>query len=406
VSRFKVYIKPFKEDGDYEAEWVDVSDDVELSGVSVAKQSLDNNEYDVGVFRNSGVTLALTNIAGRYSDVGEPGSIFKFRRSNSLVRITWQIMHHDVKCGFFTCGNVALSDEVTIFEGLLDDRALKQGAEEQNLKFKVLGKEAILDETLVDFSVLSNGDTFEQIIFKLLDQDQITEVLTVDAININCQTDLAVDDVTSLENKTVKEALALILQYSNSVLYVKDDVIYVSPRNASADLKFTFYGQGSRVGVENILDIVDYRKGLNRVFNFVTWRETDLYSEEFSSVQSYGVQKKEIETALITDTTKRQNILNAIRTEFGNPKREMILKAPITYETITLGVLDKVAVDYPNIAISDVGELPLWDISKWDQARFPFEVLPISIESTARFKILSRDVDPNNHELIFNLREV
>ena len=84
----------------------------------------------------------------------------------------------------------------------------------------------------------------------------------------------------------------------------------------------------------------------------------------------------------------------------------MILKAPITYETITLGVLDKVAVDYPNIAISDVGEIPLWDISKWDQAKFPFEVLPISIESTARFKILSRDVDPNNHELIFNLREV
>lgn len=406
MSRFKVYIKPFKEDGDYEAEWVDVSDDVELSGVSVAKQSLDSNEYDVGVFRNSGVTLALTNIAGKYSDVGEPGSLFKFRRSNSLVRITWQIMHHDVKCGFFTCGNVALSDEVTIFEGLLDDRALKQGAEEQNLKFKVLGKEAILDETLVDFSVLSNGDTFEQIIFKLLDQDQISEVLTVDALNINCQTDIAVDDVTSLENKTVKEALALILQYSNSVLYVKEDVIYVSPRDASADLKFTFYGQGSRVGVENILDIVDYRKGLNRVFNFVTWRETDLYAEEFSSVQSYGVQKKEIETALITDTTKRQNILNAIRSEFGNPKREMILKAPITYETITLGVLDKVAVDYPNIAISDVGEIPLWDISKWDQAKFPFEVLPISIESTARFKILSRDVDPNNHELIFNLREV
>ena len=197
MSRFKVYIKPFKEDGDYEAEWVDVSDDVELSGVSVAKQSLDSNEYDVGVFRNSGVTLALTNIAGKYSDVGEPGSLFKFRRSNSLVRITWQIMHHDVKCGFFTCGNVALSDEVTIFEGLLDDRALKQGAEEQNLKFKVLGKEAILDETLVDFSVLSNGDTFEQIIFKLLDQDQISEVLTVDALNINCQTDIAVDDVTS-----------------------------------------------------------------------------------------------------------------------------------------------------------------------------------------------------------------
>ena len=64
----------------------------------------------------------------------------------------------------------------------------------------------------------------------------------------------------------------------------------------------------------------------------------------------------------------------------------MILKAPITYETITLGVLDKVAVDYPNIAISDVGEIPLWDISKWDQAKFPLKFYLYQSESTARFR--------------------
>lgn len=406
MSRFKVYIKPFKEDGTYEDEWLDVSDDVELQGVSSMKRSLDNNEYDIGIFKNNGVTLALTNISGKYSDVGEPGSIFKFRRSNSLVKITWQIMHYDVICGFVTCGDVALSEEVIAFEGLLDDKALKQEAEDQNLKFKVLGKEAILDEVLVNFSSIANGDTFEEILYTILNQTEVTNLLTVDSLNISCDVNPAVDDVTSLENKTLKEAINLILLYANSVLYVEDDTIYVKPREESVDLEYTFYGQGATAGIENILDISDYRKGLNRVFNFISWKDTALFSQDVTSIASYGVLKKELETSLITNGTKRQNILDAIKTEFRNSKREMVLRSPIDYDTIALKVLDKVAVDYPNIAISDTDDLPLWDLSTWDSARYPFEVLPIAIESTARFKILSKDIDPNNHEMVFYLREV
>lgn len=406
MSRFKVYVKPFKEDGTYETEWLDVTEDVELQGVTAMKQSLDNNEYDIGIFKNSGVTLTLTNIAGKYSDVGEPGTIFNFRRSNSLIKITWQVMSYDLICGFFEAGNVALSEEVVAFEGLLDDTALKQEAEDQNLKFKVLGKESILGEVLVPFSSIANGDTFEELLFTLLNQTAITSVLTVSALNIDCDTNVAVDAVASLENKTVREAINLILLYSNSVLYVVDDVVHVSPRDATADLIKTFYGQGAIYGIENILDLSDYRKGLNRVFNFVTWKDTTLVSSDATSLEDYGVRKKEIDTPLITDTTKRQTILDAIKVEFRNPKREVILRAPIDYETIALNVLDKIAIDYPNIAINDTADIPLWDLALWDSARYPFEVLPIAIEASARFKILSKDIDPSNHEMIFYVREV
>ena len=406
MSRFKVYIKPFKEDGTYETEWLDVTQDVELQGVTSMKQSLDNNEYDIGVFKNSGVTLTLTNIAGKYSDVGEPGTIFNFRRSNSLVKITWQVISYDLIAGFFEAGNVALSEEVIAFEGLLDDTALKQEAEDQNLKLKVLGKESILGEVLVPFGSIANGDTFEELLFTLLNQTAITDVLTVSALNIECDTNVAVDAVASLENKTVREAINLILLYSNSVLYVIDDVIYVSPREATVDLIKTFYGQGAIYGIENILDLSDYRKGLNRVFNFVTWKDTTLFSSDVTSLNDYGVKKKEVDTPLITDTAKRQAILDAIKVEFRNPKREVILRAPIDYETIALNVLDKIAIDYPNIAINDSADIPLWDLALWDSARYPFEVLPIAIEASARFKILSKDIDPSNHEMIFYVREV
>lgn len=408
MGRFKVYIKPFTEAGVYDSTWIDVSEDVELTGVSTIKQTLDNNEYDIGVFKNSEVTLTVTNLNGRYSNVGEPGTIFKHRRANSLVKITWEIMHHDLVCGFFTCGNVASSEEEIAFEGLLDDRALKQEAEDQNLKFKVLGKEAIFDEVLVPFADISAGDTLEEILFTILSEPEITELLTVAAMNIDCSVNPAVDSVAALENKTVKEALAIILRDANSVLYINpsDDTIYVSPRTASATVQKVFYGQGASAGIENIIDISDYRVGFNRVFNFVTWKDTTLVSQDLSSVSAYGYKKKEVSSEIITDNTKRQSILDSIKDEFKNPKRELILRVPIDYDTIALRVLDKISIDYPNVAINDSAPIPLWDLAVWDVAKYPYEVLPIAIEASAEFKILSRDIDPTNQELIFYVREV
>lgn len=406
MGRFRVYIKPFDDAGNYQADWIEVSDDVDMSGISAMKQSLDNSEYDIGIFKNSNMAITLMNYNGAYSDVGQPGSIFKARRSNSLVRIAWEIMHHDVICGFCTCGEVALSEEVVAFEGLLDDTGLKQDADEQNLQFKVLGKESIFGEVIVPFADISAGDTFEEILFTILNQTAVTDLLTVSALNISCQVNSVTDSVAALENKTVREALAFILRDSSSVLYIQDDTIYVSPRTATADVKYTFYGQGALSGMENIIDLSDYKIGLNRLFNFVTWKDTTLKAQDLSSITNYGYKKKEIETALITDTTKRQAILDAVKDEFKNPKREFIIKTPIDYTTIALKVLDRVTVDYPNVPINDFASIPLWDLAVWDSAVYPYEVLPIAIESNAAFKILSKDIDPANQELAFYLREV
>ncbi len=148
---FRIYVRPFDDDGTYQDDWINVTEDVDSAGLTQIKQSLDNSEYDVGIFKNSGVTLTLVNVAGRYSDAGQPGSIFRFRRSNSLVRVTWDINTQPLICGFFECGSVALGEEITMFEGLLDDTALKQDADSQTLQFKVLGKESIFSQVDIDF---------------------------------------------------------------------------------------------------------------------------------------------------------------------------------------------------------------------------------------------------------------
>ncbi len=406
MGRFRVYIKPFDDAGDYESSWTEVTEDVDSSGLGAIKQTLDNTEYDVGILKNANLQITLVNISGRYSDVGTAGSIFKFRRSASQVRITWEIMPLGLVCGFFTCGNAYISEEITIFEGLLDDQALKQEVDDQNLTFSVLGKESILDEVECPFASLSAGDTFETIIFDCLNQTRITELLTVDASNIECSVDSVTDAIADLENKTVKEVLELILLYSNSVLYVVDNVIYVKPRTATVDVKKTFYGQGARDGLENIIDISDYRSGLNRVFNFWTWQDTDLVSSDATSLQRYGVRKKEIKTTLITDNTKRGVILASLKDEFRNPKIELLLRVPIDYATIALKVLDRIAIDYPNVAIPSSGDIPLWDLAVWDSAVYPLETLPISIDASTNFKILSKDIDTSNHELVFYVREI
>jgi hypothetical protein len=406
LGRFKVYIKPFQEDGTYATDWTEVTENVDMSGIGQLKQSLDNSEYDVGIFKNSGINLTLINTDGLFSDAGQPGSIFKYRRSNSQVKVTWEIMERAVVCGFFVCGDVMLSPEETIFEGLLNDDAIKQQADEQNLSFKVLGKEGIFSEEKVPFSSIAAGDLFSAVILDCLNQTKITTLLTVSAPNIVCGNDIVTDTIASLENKTVAEALKVILLYSNSVLYVESNVVYVKARTASVSVQHTFYGQGASAGLENIIDISDFRSGLNRTFNFWTWTDTTLYSENSTSTATYGFRKKEIATDLITTTSKRQSILDALKTEFGDPKRELILRAPMDYDTIALGLLDKVSIDYPNVGIPENGSLPLWDLAVWDVAKFPNEILPITIESTAEFKILSRDVDPTNQEMVFYLREV
>lgn len=408
MARWRVYVKPFLDSGEYASEFIEVTKDVISLGAP--KQGIDNTDFDVGVIRNSGFNVTLRNDHGHYSDVTELLSMFRYKRKNSLVKITWDIRDYDLICGFFQCGHEPLGGEYVVFEGLIHEVTSVADIAKQEATFAILGYEALLDEVDIPFSSLSVGNTFATILYASLNQAPFNTLVTVSLANITPSLDLVTDAIADLENKTVGSKLKEILLAANSVLYIKDSVVYVTPREESTDNMFTFYGQASNAGIENILNVPKFRDGMNRVFNYWKWAETILRARDTSSITTYGIRDKEISCPLIADgsTVKVQQILDANRDEFSFPKVELEVETPIWYTTLALRILDKVNIDYPTIFIPfNGGDLPRYGLVTYDgTARYPYEQWTLTINSSTSFKIMSRRLDIKKQTITFGLREV
>jgi len=404
LSKIKVYINPFDDDGFY-TEFIDVTKDV--VSVGSIKQQLDNTEYDVGVFRNSNVSLKMQNYSGRYSDVDENiATIFRSRRSNSKVRITWQPGNDPLICGFFNAGYEILSEEITVFEGLLNDDGSNSDIQIQDVDFKILGYESVLDQMLVPFSSLG-AETLQTLTEKILDQSPFNQYIDFGSLVI--QNNDTVDTVAPLQNKTVKNVLRDILLATNSIFYIKNNEVYIKSRDANPtpDPAFQFYGEASALGIENVIGITNFRSGLNKTFNFWTWKYTTLAAQDASSAGLYGIRKKEISIDIITNNTKRQNYLNANRTEFGSPRREFTIESFITPTILDLFLNDRVSADYPTLGVQDGKKVAIYDLPEgYDVDYYATELFMVQILQAERWKVLSRQLNLRNDTIEFEVREI
>ena len=403
--RYRVYLKPFDDVGVYVDDFLDITDDV--VNVSDVSQKIDSSEFDVGVIRNNGLTITLRNDGAKYSDPTNIKSIFKTKRKNSIIKITWAPYDEPPICGFAICGSSVISDELTVFEGLLNEITSTTNIQKQQITFSILGYESLLDEIETPYADISNGDFLSDTIYAMLNQSPFNSLVTVNLSNIVLSLDVTIDDVSSLENTTVGDSIKNMLLASNSVLYIKNNILYVTAREESVDLKYTFYGQGSTLGIENILNIPKYKEGLNRTFNFWTWANTTIVVKDVSSIDTYGVLQKQIDLSLITDTTKRTNLLTVNKNEFRTPTPELDLITPITVDTIALNILDKVNIDYPNVYTpSDNNPLPRYGQVQYGSSRYPYGEFSLTIETERNFKILGKKMNKRNNTITFSLREV
>lgn len=402
-NRWRVYIKPFNELGEY-SDWIEVTEDIEGNSIGAIQQNLDNAEYDVGVFRNSNLQLKLRNEHGRYSDVDVEQSIFRFKRSDSLVRVTWELMENGPFCGLAEVDDAILSEEIDVFVGLLEDRSAAMDADSHMVQFGVLGRESILDRELVPFSSISNGDLLSEVLETCLNQAKITALLEIG--EITCGTDVTIDDKSSLENKTVREAVNAILVLANSVMRIDGDAIRVTPRTAGADVKFTFYGQGSSNGPENITAIKGIKNGLSRTFNYWTWKDTTLFSRNVDSIEKYGVFKKEISHEIITNDIKRQLILDNLRDEFSLPKQEFELHAKFDYGSAEIDLLDRTSIDYPIVYVPSGDTIPICGIAICGEALLPKGLWSFQVASTDHYKVLGKTITAADSKLKLLLREI
>ena len=406
MSRFRCYITPFLETGDAYGDEIEVTNDVNLDSISTVTQQIDNNEYDVGFLTFNDLELKLRNDHGKYSQPSVPESIFKYKRSNALFRLTWEIEDEGTICGIAICGKHRLSDTKTIYEGFINDESAYTDTKTQMTSLRVLSFESIITRVSVPHADISNGELISSAIYKTLNQSLITDLITVDTDNINVSIDKTIDDVTDLQTMTGKDALDEFLLLSNSILYVKDRVAYVAAREETAATIYTFYGAMSTGGLENIEDIGNIKTGMSQMFNFTTWSNKTFSVEDASSIAKYGTRKKEFSSTLITDSTKQQQIMGDYVNEFGQPKENFVLSAPINYETLELFFLDKVVVDYPTVYIAGEGRtLPIYDVSKYDESYYPIPESSLTIEATRTFKIMGIDIKVDTQTFLFNLRE-
>lgn len=407
MSRFRVYLKQFDENGAYVSDFTEITRDV--SSLGALSQQLDNTDYGIGVYRNSGFSITMRNDAGTYGEADTLKSVFKYKRSDSIIKITWDFRDYDLICGFFSPGAEVLTEEVEIFRGLISEVSSSSDIMSQDVKFQVLGYETLFEREVVPYDDITNGDNISDILYTILNQTKITSLLTVDALNISVGVDNAIDDKTSLENKTVKEVLDRLLFVSNSVLKIVGTTVYISNRDETASDQYAFYGQASNLGLENIINIKKFRDGLNRTFNFWAWEETALFAQDLTSVGKYGVIKNTIKDEVISDssTAKITAILEDNRDEFSFPLQEFELDTPVNYETLELNLLDKVSVDYPTVYTpADNNPLPRYGVDVYEDPVYPFEQWSLNISNADRFKIISKRIDTSKSVITFGLRKV
>jgi hypothetical protein len=378
--------------------------------LETSSKALDSSEYNIGVFRFGSVKLTLRNDHGKYLDETSIRSIFPVKRQDTKIKITFDINPRPLCVGFFRAGECGpLNNEVTVFEGLITEITANSNIDEQEVAFDVLGFESIFDRVSVPYSSIGATDNISDVLETILDQSEITDLLTVSASNINPGLDQALDNKDDLENTTVKEALdnQELLLLSSSVLQIKDGAVVVSSREPTAEVQFNFYGQASELGAENILDVKNFRYGVNKTFNFWTWEDTSLTAEEATSIAKFGVRKKELSSNLITNSTKIQNILDENLDDFANPKIELNLTTKLDDTTLSLELLDKVDIDYPTVFVAESGEtLPVWGQVKWGAFKWPLGKWSLTLNQLTKFKIMSRQINLKDETIVFELREV
>lgn len=406
MSIFKAYIIPFDDAGNFSTE-IDVTGDLIANSVSNLSRTIDQDRYQVGLFNYDKLNIKLRNELGTYSEPGSVNSIFKFRRGGSKFRLTWQTQDYNTQCGVAEAGNGKLSPEITVFDGILNDEAAKLDIDDQQTRFDILGVDSIFDAVEIPFSDLSIGDLYSEALLTILDQTILTNYLTVSASNINVGLDQTIDVISELENATVKEALDRLLFQSSSVMYIEDNTIYISNRDGGLTSEKTFYGQASDDGIEEIINISNVRTGINNVFNLWTWSGEATASRDEDSIIKNGVKKSSVGFDEITTLGKKQAILDQLKTDFGTANQEFVINVPITYENLELNILDQVRVDYPTTYFSGstlVG-VPLYGVSKYDEATYPYGEFSLVISPATPFKILGIKVDLKKQTIEYKLKE-
>lgn len=413
IGSFRVYIKPFNTDGTYASAWTEVTKYVAQIGQMVVDS--DSQDYQLGVFRTSNVQIIFNNRDGKFTDVDNYESMFRYKRLNSQIKVTFMSAETLPLAGWAMSDDF-LAQEIIVFDGLIDDSALVEDAATEQVPLMALGFESLFQQVNYIDGAVSVGDSIKNALFALLNQPSITALLTLDLANINPNQDQAIDTVDFLVGTSgsviiISDAIDSFLKSSNSILYIKNRTIYVTSKVVSVDIKYTFYGQASILGEENLASVKNIKSGIAKVFNYFTWSvgsaDPSAIQQDITSIKLNGVIQSNIAFDAFTDVVKQETLLFALLEEYKDKKKELEIVAPINDVLVQLNLLDKIVIDYPTVFQAESGqELPICGVAICGAAVLPKGLWSLTLSTDTQFKILTKTIDPSKQEITLKLRAV
>jgi len=386
---------------------IEVSDFIDVSGVSEIVQSIDSEDYDVGIFSFGDLELVGRNKNGYFNAPTDSRSIFSFGRDLCKVRVDFREFNitrnsnHEVTA-------TTITDSIT-FLGVINEEATRISPVDGTIIFRVLSSDSVLRKTKISEGQIPNGITAENAIKSILNVDKIKSVLTYSAGNINVDTDFTIDDGTFFDNLSAFDGLKELLIASNSILFIDDTLtIFVKSRAANGALSTIYlYGPSDIYGDrENIIRIDAYNTGEHRMFNSV--KIGDFESNDSGSITEFGLRQKAFEFTAVTNTSTLGTIANAILSEFVVPKIEM----EVTVRTSLAKdweLLQPVSVNYPLRFKPPSGDfLPIVGQTKYNvdtDQPYPESYGSLEISPNIKFKIIEIRHDPSTFESVIKIRQ-
>jgi hypothetical protein len=380
----------------YETDWLDITDYVLAGGLSNLRYSLDSEDFDIGFFKVSNISLTFDNSTGKFNEPEDCRSYWSSLETRNMTKFK-------IESGYLD-ENYAKLVEI-VFEGFLDDRSFELNVDSDEARGLILSREYLFQTVTMDGGTLGTATlSASDAIYLLCNRPEITNHVTISEANINPGNDINLDSPNSFANQKLDDILNEIMLLTNSTSYIDESGNFiVRDRDHNPKLVWTCY-LNSPNRDDNIYSIPAINNGRQRVKNYFSWSDTTLYAtsdNEYS--QKYGVTTKDISSDAVTSTSVRQSILNDLLTEWRFPKQE--LEVVTDYLANEIGFYDLVNFDVPP-ELSRDDNLPIWGEAIAGEAIAVSYVTSFKPDINKGYKIIAYEHNLEAFTTVLKLREI
>lgn len=332
IKYLRCYLAPRLVTSEY-GPWVDVSKYVAESNFGVYKRSIDSNDFDIGFYEESNVSIGFDNADALFMEG------FGFFDAAIVDRSKLRIVagYHDIEAP----NDTSRIEYETTFEGIINDEGTRIDTTNEVATFTVLSYAGIINSLRADPGAVTNGQNFSTAIYNLLNRTEITSLLTLDLSNISPKVNESVEDASWFSGKQLKQAVNGLLLASNSIMKIVNNTIYISGRSESSTVRFQFYAKGSTQPA-NVIDMRGYSNGLRRVITRASVNGVTRDAQD-DLIDLYGAHLKTLDLGFITSQATNSAIAQDLVNEFQYPKPELELTTDFLGNEIDL--LDMVTID-------------------------------------------------------------